>query len=128
MDRAATERYFHYEQKRIVGAISLTRLTELYGAKLNLNLLRDIFRQRLASKEVCYRISNQNCMTFSMLALWATNFDWAAFLQKVKLANLQSPYHILRALEGSAKNHPAIHSQENNLLPEWLAELNQDDE
>ena len=125
MDRAATERYFMYEQKRVVGAISLTRLTELYGARLDCNLLRDIFRQRLGCKEMRYRIYNQNCMTFSMLALWSTNFDWAVFLEKMGLANLQSPYHILKALEGSPKNLPAIHSQENNLLPAWLAELNQ---
>ena len=128
MDKAATERYFHFEQKRIVGAISLTRLAELYGAKLDLNLLRDIFRQRLGSKEMRYRINNRNCMTFSMLAFWATNFDWAAFLQKVGLANLQSPYHILEALAGNPRNQPALHSQENNLLPDWLAELNQGDE
>ena len=128
MDRAATERYFHFEQKRIVGAISLARLTELYGARLDLNLLRDIFRQRLGSKDMRYRINDQNCMTFSMLAFWATNFDWSAFLQKMGLANLQSPYHILRALAGSSKNQPALHNQENNLLPEWLAELNQNDE
>ena len=128
MDKAATERYFHFEQKRIVGAISLTRLTQSYGARLDLNLLRDIFRQRLGSKDMPYRISNQNCMTFSMLAFWATNFDWLTFLQKMGLANLQSPYHILKALEGSPKNSPAIHSQENNLLPDWLGELNQGDE
>ena len=128
MDRTATERYFYYEQKKIVGAISLARLTELYEARLDLNLLRDIFRQRLGSKEACYRINNQSCMTFSMLAFWATDFDWAAFLQEMKLANLQSPYHILKALAGSSRNHPAIHSQENNLLPDWLAELNQNEE
>ncbi len=128
MDRAATERYFHFEQKKIVGAISLARLTELYGARLDLNLLRDIFRQRLGSKDMRYRINDQNCMTFSMLAFWATNFDWSAFLQKMGLANLQSPYHILRALAGSSKNQPALHNQENNLLPEWLAKLNQNDE
>jgi hypothetical protein len=125
MDKAATEIYFHLEQKRIVGAISLARLTEQYGARLDLNLLRDIFRQRLVDKKMCYRIRNQNCMTFSMLAFWATNFDWAAFLQKMGLANLQSPYHILKALAGNAKNHSAIHSQKNNLLPDWLAEFNQ---
>ena len=82
MDKSATERYFHFHEKRIMGAMSLTRLTELYGARLDLNLLRDIFRQRLGSKEMRYRIRNQNCMTFSMLAFWATNFDWSAFLQK----------------------------------------------
>ena len=128
MDRTATERYFYYEQKKIVGAISLARLTELYGARLDLNLLRDIFKQRLGTKEACYRINNQNCMTFSMLAFWATDFDWATFLREMKLANLQSPYHILKALAGSSRNHPAIHSQENNLLPDWLAELNQNEE
>ena len=128
MDKAATERYFMYEDKRIVGAFSLAKSAELYGATLDLKLLRDIFMQRSKSKEMKYRIRNQNCMTFSMLAFWATNFDWAAFLKKMGLANLQSPYHILQALAGSTRNRPAIHSQENNLLPDWLAELNQTDE
>lgn len=127
MDRVATERYFHFEQKRIVGAISLTRLTQAYGATLDLNLLREIFNRRLVNKGMCYRIQNQNCMTFSMLAFWATNFDWATFLEKMGLARLQSPFHIVRALEGCPVNHPALHSQENNLLPDWLAELNQNE-
>ena len=128
MDRQATERYFMFEEKKIVGAVSLAKLTELYGATLDLELLRNIFGQRMNSKEMSYRIKNQNCMTFSMLAFWATNLDWATFLQKMGLAKIQSPFHILKALEGGPRNHPALHSEGNNLLPDWLAELNQNEE
>lgn len=124
MDRAATERYFREQKKRVLGAVSLSRLAAIYGSSLNLQQMRQLYKDRCQEKDVPYRIRNQNCMTFSMLAFAATDFDLQGFLTRMGLDNLQSPNHILLALAASPRNQPALyiaHSLENTwLLPSWM--------
>ena len=129
MDKEQTHHYFTKDSKKVVAALSLTKLVSLYAdGRLDLKLLRQIFQSRMSIKEMRYCIQNQNCMTFSMLAFAATNFDLEGFLNRVGLNTLQSPYHIIQALAQSEKNRPALHTPEHpnpGLVPQWLMELNQ---
>ena len=131
MNKEETINYFEKENKHIVGAVSLNKLAQLYGdtpGPDNMTLLRDFFKARMQIEGVPYCIQNQNCMTFSMLAFAATNFDLEGFLNRVGLNTLQSPYHIIQALAQSEKNRPALHTPEHpnpGLVPQWLMEINQ---
>ena len=129
MDKDATIRYFQTENKHVLGAISLTPLAQAYNTVLDNGLMRRIFKERCLQKDIPYRFSNQNCMTFALLAFAATPFDLESFLHTVGLKNFQSPWHIIQALAGSERNHPALytpqHSTDSALLPRWLEEINQ---
>ena len=128
MNREQIINYFTTENKKILGALSLRTLAEQYGATLNTKKLRIIYRDRMPQKNVPYRFSDQNCMTFCVLAFAATTLDIEEFLERVGLRTFQSPYHIFQALAVSEKNHPALHSPDKNnmsLLPNWLTQLNQ---
>ena len=129
MDKEQTLDYFTKERKKVISALSLAKLVSLYdNASLDLSFLRDLFQLRMSVKEMRYCIQNQNCMSFSMLAFTATNFDLEGFLNKVGLNTLQSPYHIINALAQSRKNLPALHTpkyRNPSLVPQWLMEVNQ---
>ena len=124
MTREETERYFREQNKRVLGAISLARLAEIYGETLSLAQMRSAFKERFQQKDIPYKIKNQNCLTFSLLTFTATNFDLQGFLARVKLTSIQSPYHLIQALAQSKKNHPALFNREfqdnRQILPGWL--------
>ena len=129
MDKEATVQYFQTENKRVLGAISLIQLVQAYNTVLDNGLIRRIFKERCLQKDIPYRFSNQNCMTFALLTFAATRFDLEGFLHTVGLKNFQSPWHIIQALAGSERNHPALytpqHSAGRALVPRWLEEINQ---
>ena len=124
MDDKETKTYFSKENKRVLAALTLEGLTGLYDkGALNLEWLKDIYKQRFQDKNTSYRICDQNCMTFSLLSLAATNLDLQHFLNRVGLDTIQSPLHILLALAGSEKNHPALYIAKHPKLgktPLWL--------
>lgn len=124
MDEEETKTYFSEENKRVLAALTLKGLTNLYDkGTLNLKLLKNIYKQRFQDKHTPYRISDQNCMTFSLLSLAATNLDLQPLLDRAGLSTIQSPLHILLALAGSEKNHPALYIAKHPKLgkvPLWL--------
>lgn len=129
MDKEKTLNYVTKNKKRVIAVLSLTQLVRLYdGARLDLEVLRDLFQSRMSIKEIRYSCQSQNCMTFSMLAFRATNLDLDKFLENTGLGTLQSPLHIIQALAQSKKNHPALHVPGHpnpGIAPQWLMKINQ---
>lgn len=123
MDKEATLKYFRAEKKQLKGVLSVNALSVLYGREADLGGLREIYSQ-LFGKIWNYKMKDNNCMTFSMLALDATPLNRESLLNSTSPQGVHSPYHIMKALrESKEKDHSAAmhNSLTNNLgLPDWL--------
>ena len=128
MDTEETRRYFSKENKRVQAALSVKKLTDIYGGRLDAVLLKETYKRRFQDKTTAYRICDQNCMTFSLLSFAATRLDLEEFLKRVRLNSLQSPLHIIQALAQNEKNHLALYISKHPTLgkvPPWLEGFNQ---
>ena len=131
MNKEQLINYFKIDKKKVVGAISLKKLTEIYGSKLDSSILKQTFRARTTRKDIRYKLAHSNCMTFSLHAFTSTDFNLESFLQSIGLHDLQSPGHITMALAAVAKNKPAVHfpgSENPDIVPEWIMQLDYTEE
>ena len=123
MDKNATLRYFREEKKQLKDAFSVGALANLYYGTVNTDQLRSIFAKRCSQAQE-YRMTDQNCMTFSMLALDATPLNREELLKTASPQGVHSPYHIMQALRRSdEKDHSTAMYEaatKNRGLPDWL--------
>ena len=123
MDKEATLTYLREQKKILKDAFSVSALSVLYGSEPDLSSLRKIYSE-LCSELWIYKMKDNNCMTFSMLALDATPLKREDLLARASAQGVHSPYHIMKAIrESREKDHSSVmyNPTTNDIgLPDWL--------
>ena len=111
--------YFEKDGAWIYGAVSVTRLMQLYDApEPNFDLLQAVYFPQMI-KEWEYNLFDHNCLTFSMLSLQALGFDTDAMMKSINLKEHHFPKLWIESLNNE-KHQCVLHSGENSILPAFF--------